>query len=163
MSGSRSPLGRAAAVAVVTIGLVACSPNSTSKSTTGSNAKLDTSVSTVKPLSSANVGATEVPEEFPKDSIPLPDGTLVGVISNTEGTGKHFDFSYAGPDLQALVASAKAKLTAAGFTVSGEYDQKVRNVPSAGFVATSDKWLVTVGGQVGTDGKAGLNVSVASV
>jgi hypothetical protein len=76
------------------------------------------------------------------------------------GDGMKFDLSYAGPDLRAMVAEAKAKLVAAGFTVTGDYDSMVKGVPSAGFVADSTLWQVVVGGQ--STGK-GANMSLSVV
>jgi hypothetical protein len=171
MSNLPASWRRALALSALPLLFSACSPNKTSASpgakagaqAGASSVVLNPSAVTGKPVGTNVVAGTEIPAEFPKDSIPLPETGLVAAFSNVDGPGKQFNFTYDGPDLTKLVTDAKAKLIKAGFAISGEYDQKVRNVPSAGFVAKSDKWLITVGGQAPDPGKAGLSISVVAL
>ena len=101
-----------------------------------------------------------MPEKFPA-AVPLPTQDPVVAFSNTSGEAKTFDLTYTGSDLDALVGDIKQKLTGAQFKLSGEYSSKVKGVPSAGFVARSDAWVVTVGGTF-TNGTASVHVSVIS-
>ena len=101
-----------------------------------------------------------VPEKFP-DAVPLPSQAPVVAFSNTSGEAKTFDLTYTGSDLDALVADIKQRLTGAGFKLSGEYNSKVKGVPSAGFVAQSAEWVVNVGGTFAS-GQANVHLSVIS-
>jgi hypothetical protein len=104
--------------------------------------------------------AGAVPEKFPA-AVPLPSQAPVVAFSNTSGDAKTFDLTYAGADLNALVADISQRLTGAGFKLSGEYNSKVKGVPSAGFIARSDKWIVNVGGTFAS-GQANVHLSVIS-
>jgi hypothetical protein len=101
-----------------------------------------------------------VPEKFP-DAVPLPSQAPVVAFSNTSGDAKTFDLTYAGSDLDTLVADIKQRLTGAGFKLSGEYNAKVKGVPSAGFIAQSADWTVNVGGTFAS-GQANVHLSVIS-
>jgi len=104
--------------------------------------------------------AQEVPKDFPKD-VPLPSTGLISALSNTGGDAKKFDLSYSGTDLSKLVGDLRDRLRGAGFEISGEYSSRVKGVPSAGFVAKSKTWTITVGG-VTNNGAAAMSVSVIS-
>jgi len=101
-----------------------------------------------------------VPEKFP-DAVPLPSQAPVVAFSNTSGEAKTFDLTYTGSDLDALVADIKQRLAGAGFELSGEYNSKVKGVPSAGFIARSSDWVVNVGGTFAS-GQANVHLSVIS-
>lgn len=104
--------------------------------------------------------AGAVPEQFP-GAVPLPSQAPAAAFSNTSGDAKTFDLTYTGSDLDALVADIKQRLAGAGFKLSGEYNSKVKGVPSAGFVAQSAGWTVSVGGTF-TSGTANVHLSVIS-
>ena len=134
--------------------------------TTASGASLvgTTSTTLYGPLGSVGeqVSGTAgvVPEKFP-DAVPLPSQAPVVAFSNTSGEAKTFDLTYTGSDLDALVADIKQRLAGAGFKLSGEYNSKVKGVPSAGFVARSSEWVVNVGGTFAS-GQANVHLSVIS-
>ncbi len=145
----------------MTLGAGCSSGNS--KASPGSSAKAGSSTTGAPPSSigeQVSGTAAAVPDEFPTD-VPLPSQKPVVAFSNTAGVAKTFDLTYTGSNLESLVADVRRGLADSGFTFSGDYNAKVKGVPSAGFVARSDKWVVTVGG-VFTSGKASVHVSVIS-
>jgi hypothetical protein len=164
-------LPRAALLAGVTLLTIAtgCSSGQGQATTgaTGSSQSVDpttTSTTLYAPLGSVGeqVSGTAgaVPAQFP-GAVPLPSQAPAAAFSNTSGDAKAFDLTYTGSDLDALVADIKQRLTGAGFKLSGEYNSKVKGVPSAGFVAQSADWIVTVGGTFAS-GTANVHLSVIS-
>jgi hypothetical protein len=135
-------------------------PGSASASVSGgaSSTTLYAPPSSVGEQVSGTAGA--VPEKFP-EAVPLPTQDPVVAFSNTSGEAKSFDLTYTGSDLDALVADIKQRLTGAGFKLSGEYNSKVKGIPSAGFVAQSTDWIVNVGGTFAS-GQANVHLSVLS-
>jgi hypothetical protein len=145
-----------ATTGTATAGTTAASPSSSANSTGKTTAFAPPS--SVGDQVSGTAGA--VPDKFP-EAVPLPSQAPVVAFSNTSGEAKTFDLTYTSSDLDALVADIKQRLTGAGFNLSGEYNSKVKGVPSAGFIARSSEWIVNVGGTFAS-GQASVHLSVIS-
>jgi len=165
------PRRRSALLAGVTLLTIAAGCSSGQRQATtggiGTSPSVDpatTSTTLYAPLGSVGeqVSGTAgaVPEKFP-GAVPVPSQAPAVAFSNTSGEAKTFDLTYTGSDLNALVADIKQRLTGAGFKLSGVYNSKVKGVPSAGFVAQSADWIVSVGGTF-TSGTANVHLSVIS-
>ena len=131
---TRNPFVPAAIVAALTIGsLAACSsggnPNYVSSHTPASS-----SSSTSAAGSSDEATSEELPSDFPKDDVPLIDGTIV-VARGDKDNGWSVTVQPKGKD---GFAEAKSQLEAKGYTAQPDAtDSKA--------VYTNDKYTVAVG------------------
>jgi len=132
LSRFTSTLTTIAAFAALSLGVAACS------SATDANAQ----------LKKAGVDISDngkgLPATFPKADIPLPSLKLSSGAGTPDGS---YALRYASTDAQKDSDAYKAALKAAGFKVTAESSTPAQAASPAGiaFVATSPKWMVSVG------------------
>ncbi len=78
-----------------------------------------------------------LPSSFPAD-VPVPDLEIETAVAVGEG----FVIRLTSPDAVADVAAYRAKLEAAGFTVTDAFDNSATDAHNVGFTATGNGWTV---------------------
>jgi hypothetical protein len=131
MSRLSHTFGAFAAVAVLSVGVAACS-DATDATVQAKKAGVDIS----------NNGKS-LPASFPKADVPLPKLKLGSAVGAPNGS---FVMRYTSTDAQTDSDAYKSALTAAGFTVAGEHATPAQAALPAdiAFVATSAKYVVAV-------------------
>lgn len=91
--------------------------------------------------SGAEVSLGDVPSDFPSE-VPLPEDGVD--LETAVGAAGNFTFRYTITDPKAASDAYKAKVEAAGFTVSDEFDNLATEGGNYGFIATGSGYSINV-------------------
>jgi hypothetical protein len=108
---------------------------------------------------------TDLPDDFPEDEVPLPEGGSVRAAISTERDGKQFfSITYAidGSDVEAAADDYRGQLEDDGYEVEGSSNVSGSGGSFTSFTAVGEAWDVSVFSAGGTDDDAALSIQVST-
>lgn len=88
---------------------------------------------------------TELPDDFPKQAVPLPaGGRVVTFVADGLGSDRAWTLQIEVADAKAAADEYRTALKQAGFVIAGEYSMKNDAGTMESFEATSNDWDVSV-------------------
>jgi hypothetical protein len=107
----------------------------------------------------------ELPDDFPEDDVPLPDGGSVRAAISTERDGKQFfSITYAidGDDLASAADDYSSKLEDDGYEIEGQTNVSGSGGSFTSFTAVGPLWDVSVFTGGGDESEAAFSIQVAT-
>jgi hypothetical protein len=112
---------------------------------------------------SLSIGDAELPDHFPEDEVPLPEGAdLKAVVAGGEGDERYYSLTYSvsGDDLEDAADAYRAALRAESYRIEASSSAGASAATFRAFTAVGEEWDVIVyGGGTGSDGALSLQVT----